>query len=120
MRRTEEVADERLVNLQGFRRRARSNDTLPGENRHARRQSGQRIEIVRHHDDGKAQLLLQHADQLDEVVVLADRLSVFGRTFSPKWQAINAISMPKKKPLPMPIQTLASGTTRGNTSTKNL
>ena len=46
-------------------------------------------------------------------VVRADRLSVFGRTLSPKWQAIRAIRRPKKKPLPIPIQTLATGTARG-------
>ena len=54
-----------------------------------------------------------------DVVVRADRLSVLGRTFSPKWQAIKAINAPNTNPLPIPIHRLDSGTTRGNASMKN-
>jgi hypothetical protein len=53
-----------------------------------------------------------------ELVVSADRLSVFGLTRSPKWQAISAMSTPNTSPLQRPIQTFVTGTTRGSVSMK--
>ena len=54
-----------------------------------------------------------------EAVVFEDRLSVLGRTRSPKWQATRAMNMPNTAPLASPIQRLAAGTTRGNVWKKN-
>lgn len=53
-----------------------------------------------------------------ERVVLADRLSVFGLTVNPKWQATSAITRPNASPLPRPMYRLAIGTTRGRVSRK--
>ena len=53
-----------------------------------------------------------------EAVVFDDRLSVFGRTRRPKWQATSATRMPKMTPLASAMYRLATGTTLGRVSMK--
>src|SRR5574343_1952215 len=52
------------------------------------------------------------------LVVLADRLSVFGLTCRPKWQATTAMTKPNTTPLLKPMTRLATGTARGRLSRK--
>ena len=57
-----------MIDGKNFSRRAASDDTLLGEHRHARRETRERIQIVRHHHHGKPELLLQHPDQFNKIV----------------------------------------------------
>ena len=51
-------------------------------------------------------------------VVRAERLSVLGLTWRPKWQATTEMSRPKTQPLARPIHRLARGTALGSWSRK--
>ena len=57
-----------MVNIKYVGWRTMRDDTLPGQHGDSRRQPGQRIQIMSHHHHGKPQLLLQHSDQLHEIV----------------------------------------------------
>jgi hypothetical protein len=65
---TEKIANEGMLDRQHFCCRPAGDESLIGEHGQTRRQPGQRLGIVRHHHHRETEFLLQHSEQLDEVL----------------------------------------------------
>ena len=64
----EKMVNEGVVELRHVQRCAIDDDALVGQHGHARGQGEQRVQVVRDHDHGEAELRVQLAQQRAEVV----------------------------------------------------